>query len=70
MLPANFLEGQVQSNGEDVEGVEVRIMGTALTTFTNSKGMFKLDLTRENLHETYLISLQKKGYEVSPQINN
>jgi hypothetical protein len=57
------LEGAIQSNGEDVEGVEVRIDGTESSTLTNAKGMFKLELSPANQEETFLISLKKKGYE-------
>jgi type II secretory pathway component PulM len=57
------LEGAIQCNGEDVEGVEVRIDGTESSTLTNAKGMFKLELSPANKEETFLISLKKKGYE-------
>jgi Effector-associated domain 11 len=59
----HILDGQIQSNGVDLEGVEVRIMGTGFFGITDSTGFFKLDLPSENLQETYLISLQKTGYE-------
>ena len=59
----NFLEGHIHSNWEDLESVEIRIMGTSFSTFTNSKGMFKLNLPLENLRESYMISLYKKGYQ-------
>ena len=49
------LEGVVLSNDEGVEGVEVQIIDMGLSTFTNSKGLFKLDVPPDNLHETYLI---------------
>lgn len=59
----HVLTGQIQSNGENVAGVEVQIMGTALTASTDSKGFFKLPVPTENQRPHYLISLQKKGYE-------
>jgi hypothetical protein len=59
----HVLEGAIQSNGEDVEGVEVRIDDANLSAFTNAKGRFKIEIPPNNHHEAYLIRLIKQGYE-------